>query len=914
MLGRGVGAVGAVAVAMLIAWGAPAAQAAPFVYAAAMHPSTGSASVYQFDGAAGALSPLSPSTASLPSLSNPQGVAVHPGGRSVYVAARNRGTVLQFSVAPDGSLTPKVPESVAVPGPMGVAVSPDGRYAYVAASGGGAGQVRQFAVAADGGLLPLTPASVASGTDTFDVAVAPDGHGVYVTNTAAGTVSQYAVGADGTLTPRTPATASAGAAPVGLALSPDGGSAYAVNTDDDTVSQFSVGADGTLTPKDPATVDTTARPYAIAVSRDGRHAYVAGIGASVAQLSVAADGALVPKAPATVEARSASGTPVNLFDVATSPDGRSVYASGSGSVVQFSADEGDGRLSPMTPASRSVFGTASSLAVGPVDIAAPPTVSITRPVDGARYRLGQAVSTAFTCTEGSGGPGIATCLDEDGRPSGRPLDTSTSGDHTFEVTATSAGGKTASRTVAYSVNTFPTAAGQTASTDEDDDVTVALDVLDADGDPLSATITDPPDRGSVSCEGTVCTYSPDPDAHGDDAFAYAVSDGQGGSAAATVGITIRPVNDPPVALAQSLTTDEDTDLPLSPTGTDPDGDELTLDLGRPAHGAVACDDGGCAYVPDTNFHGPDEVTFTVTDEHGETDAATVSITVRPVNDAPVADDRSATVAEDGSTTFAISATDADGDLLSARVSEGPSHGTATCDGLLCTYEPGGDHHGSDAFVVRVDDGHGGTDTATVSVTVTPVNDAPTAQGITVATDEDTAVQLALLASDVDGDALTYAVTGTGPQHGTASCSGALCTYTPAADYHGPDAFTYRVTDPSGASAGASVTITVTSVVDATTLTVPPVLRALSQPLLKLTVPFEARLTRSPGGRPLAGRTITFVAGGQRACSAATDAAGVARCTATLPSLLGVLLGLGYTAVFDGDAVHAGSSGKGALVA
>ena len=496
-------------------------------------------------------------------------------------------------------------------------------------------------------------------------------------------------------------------------------------------------------------------------------------------------------------------------------------------------------------------------------------------------------------------------------------DANYNGPDAFEFTVTDDHGDTDTGRVSITVrpvNDAPNAIGQSLSTDEDAEITFGLDVSDLDGDALSATVSADPTRGSASCSGTTCTYVPDENLHGQDDFAYVVSDGHGGTATATVLVTVGPLADAPVAEDRAVSVFEDAAVTFTLGATDADGDALTFTPATPAHGTLDCTGADCLYRPAANYHGDDTFTFTVADGNGGTDTGRVDITVQPVNDAPVADDRSVTVAEDGSTTFSITATDAEADTLSTEVGGSPSHGTASCDGLSCTYEPAGNYNGSDSFVVVVDDGHGGADTVTVSVTVTPANDAPTAQDITAATDEDTAIQLALLGGDVDGDALTYAVAGAGPQHGTVSCSNALCTYTPAADYHGPDSFAYRVTDPSGASAGASVAVTVNSVVDATTLTVPPVIRVLSQPLLKLAIPFEARLVRSPGGQPLAGRTITFVTGGQRACSAVTNAQGVAKCTATLPSLLGVLLGLGYTAVFDGDTTYAGSSGKGALIA
>jgi hypothetical protein len=89
-------------------------------------------------------------------------------------------------------------------------------------------------------------------------------------------------------------------------------------------------------------------------------------------------------------------------------------------------------------------------------VQAPPGTSIATPVDKATYTQGQAVAASFTCTEGAGGPGIASCVDQNGRPSGAPLDTAATGQHTFTVTATSKDGLTSRARVVYTVKASKT--------------------------------------------------------------------------------------------------------------------------------------------------------------------------------------------------------------------------------------------------------------------------------------------------------------------------------------------------------------------------------------------------------------------------------------------------------------------------
>ncbi|MBS7841112.1 cadherin-like domain-containing protein, partial [Wohlfahrtiimonas chitiniclastica] len=112
-------------------------------------------------------------------------------------------------------------------------------------------------------------------------------------------------------------------------------------------------------------------------------------------------------------------------------------------------------------------------------------------------------------------------------------------------------------------------------------------------------------------------------------------------------------------------------------------------------------------------------------------------------------------------------TDKDGDKLTYKVGEAPENGTVVVneDGTY-TYTPNPDYHGDDKFTVVVSDGNGGEVTVTVPVTVTPVNDAPTAdESQPLETKEDTSKSGKIVAEDKDGDKLTYKV-GEAPENGT----------------------------------------------------------------------------------------------------------------------------------------------------
>src|SRR5436309_3174892 len=285
-------------------------------------------------------------------------------------------------------------------------------------------------------------------------------------------------------------------------------------------------------------------------------------------------------------------------------------------------------------------------------------------------------------------------------------------------------------------------------------------------------------------------------------------------------MTVAAVNDAPVAGNDAATTAEDTAVTIAVLGndTDVDGDTLTVTgVGTPQHGSAATQpDGTITYTPGANYNGADSFTYTISDGHGGTATATVSVTITAVNDAPVAGNDAATTAEDMAVTIAVlgNDTDVDGDTLAVTGVGTPQHGSAAAnpDGAI-TYTPAANYNGADSFTYTISDGHGGTATATVSVTITAVNDAPVASDQAVTTDEDTTKAITLSATDTEGSPLTYAIV-TGPAHGTLSGTAPALTYTPAANYNGPDSFTYKANDGSLDSNPATVTITVTAVNDA----------------------------------------------------------------------------------------------------
>src|SRR5206468_2944077 len=244
------------------------------------------------------------------------------------------------------------------------------------------------------------------------------------------------------------------------------------------------------------------------------------------------------------------------------------------------------------------------------------------------------------------------------------------------------------------------------------------------------------------------------------------NDGQADSGIATVSITITDVNDAPVAVDDSFTTAEDTTLNVVAPGVlsnDSDVDEDGSRAGRvssPTHGSLTLNsDGNFSYVPAANYLGSDSFTYKANDGQADSGIATVSITITGVNDAPVAVNDSFTTAEDSALNVVASGvlsndSDVDGDTLSAVLVSGPAHGSLTLnsDGSFSYVTPAL-HHAIPSFTYKANDGQADSAIATVSITITGVNDAPVAADDSASTPEDIAVTIAPLAndSDVDGD-------------------------------------------------------------------------------------------------------------------------------------------------------------------
>ena len=395
------------------------------------------------------------------------------------------------------------------------------------------------------------------------------------------------------------------------------------------------------------------------------------------------------------------------------------------------------------------------------------------------------------------------------------------------------------------VNDLPTASDDLFTVDEDS-LAVSLDVLANDsvvpdaGETLTiAGVTTGLAGGSITVVGgTSIRYQPAANFFGNETFTYTINDGTPGSdATATVTVTVSPTNDVPVANDDTFTASEDSSAVsldvLANDSVAPDAGETLTITGvttGSAGGSITVVAGtSIRYQPAANFFGSETFTYTINDGTPGSDAtATVTVTVSPTNDVPVANDDTFTASEDSS---AVSldvlandsvAPDAGETLTITGVTTGSAGGSiAVVAGTSIRYQPAANFFGSETFTYTINDGTPGSDaTATVTINVTPVNDLPTASDDLFTVDEDSlAVSLDVLANDSTAPDVGETLTITGVTTGSAGGSitvvaGTSINYQPAANFFGSETFTYTINDGTpGSDATATVTVNVTPVND-----------------------------------------------------------------------------------------------------
>ncbi|GEM_PF-1644686 len=381
------------------------------------------------------------------------------------------------------------------------------------------------------------------------------------------------------------------------------------------------------------------------------------------------------------------------------------------------------------------------------------------------------------------------------------------------------------------VNDPPVADDDTTMTNEDTAVSLnaLLDDYDIDGDLIGDSIrilTMPLNGAVVDNNDSTLTYTPIADFNGIDSLQYEICDTSAlGSLCDTawVFITVNPVNDPPVATDDGISTPEDTPVMVNVVANDNDNlDPLgnidptsvdTISGGSPVNGTVSIDPttGVITYTPNVGYVGLDSLEYVVCDDGNplpaQCDTAKVVINVGAVNDPPLAVLDRDTTNEDTPVyvDIQINDSDPDGDALTTmEVILPPTDGTISiADGDSLLYTPNADFTGNDTLTYRVCDAGGLCDTAYVYLVIEPVNDPPVADNDTTSTNEDTPISLDILANDTDpdgilsGDSITILF---GPMVGTVvNNQDSTLTYTPLPNGNTPDSLQYEICDTGSPS-------------------------------------------------------------------------------------------------------------------
>ncbi|HKS37549.1 MAG TPA: tandem-95 repeat protein, partial [Verrucomicrobiae bacterium] len=392
--------------------------------------------------------------------------------------------------------------------------------------------------------------------------------------------------------------------------------------------------------------------------------------------------------------------------------------------------------------------------------------------------------------------------------------------------------QTAAANVFVTVGAFndpPIAVNDSANTLED--ISVTIDVLandsDPEGSPLTITAANTT-NGVVNFTSNNLVFTPATNFNGAVTLGYTISDGTN-TAAANVFVTVAPFNDPPFAVNDSTNTIEDTSVTINvlANDSDPEGSPLTITAATTTNGVVNFTGTNLVFSPATNFTGAVTLGYTISDGTN-TASANVFVTVGAFNDPPIAVNDSTNTLEDTSVTINVLANDSDpeGSPLTIAAAN-TTNGVVNVTGTNLVFLPATNFTGAVTLGYTVSDGTN-TASASVFVTVGPVNDPPVAANDNYSAAPETLLTIPAPGvltndTDVEGNALTAALVSTATQGSLTLNADGSFTYLPAINYVGPDSFTYRANDGSANSAIATVNITVTSLADVAVLKAGPAL-------------------------------------------------------------------------------------------
>lgn len=470
----------------------------------------------------------------------------------------------------------------------------------------------------------------------------------------------------------------------------------------------------------------------------------------------------------------------------------------------------------ITPAAQGAVadnaGNSTTTTFGPIQIdKTKPTISgVATPTANDNGWHNSNVTVSFTCADNPNGAGLAT-----NTVAGATLSTEGA-----NQTVTNSGlcsdnaGNSADATTVSGIN-IDKSAPDTTITSQPDDPSPLVATFVFTGTDLLAGVT----GFQCSLDGApfnACAGSQQYNAltAGLHTFHVQALDAAGNLDSTPASFTWTASGDLPVAADQTVTTAEESAVAITLQATGKHA--LTYHLiSEPAHGSLSGAAPDLTYTPTLNFAGIDHFTFRANDGQFNSNLATITINVTPVNDVPVVGQSTLSIAEDTPLAVTLDVTDVDGDVLTYTLLSQPAHGTLAGALPAATYTSVANFNGADGFTFSVSDGATqGARTATVTLTgtviinVTAVNDAPTATDETIVTLPGVSLPITLRAADVEGDALTYTLV-TEPQHGALSGTAPNLVYTPANGFSGADEVSFQANDGQAISAVAKITIKVT---------------------------------------------------------------------------------------------------------
>ena len=395
------------------------------------------------------------------------------------------------------------------------------------------------------------------------------------------------------------------------------------------------------------------------------------------------------------------------------------------------------------------------------------------------------------------------------------VDHTTEGQYLLTYITTNAEGAigTTTRTVeVICINLPPVVTNRNLSVAEDNDLPITLTGFDINDDPLDFFVLSNPTNGILLGTPPNLTYRPDTNFIGNDSFTYNANDGEFDSNTGTVFITVTPVNDPPVAIGYTTSTWINVAVNVPLFGKDIDSPHLWYFIQQsPTNGHLSGLAPELVYTPAPNFTGTDSFSFTVHDGDLESEIAWIIIEVLATNFPPVALDQTTSTVRNVSVPITLVASDSETTNLVYEVVSGPTNGHLSGVAPDLVYTPSNLFVGTDSFSFKANDGEFDSNIGWVTINVAFTNHPPVASNDHAQVVDGQQVVITVLTNDFDPDGDGFAITSvTQPGHGTSSFSATNVTYVHDGVSGTNDSFTYTITDDYGASATATVFITINS--------------------------------------------------------------------------------------------------------